>query len=85
MWHAYSAISLCLSGTGQAATRKDVSNHQRSNCSRLPWKQVHRHAYTLPQVTQTCGRVKLPRPRGWEHFSKSRVTPTVNSYPAHTC
>gem|GEM_PF-5308415 len=21
--------------------------------------------YTLPQVTQTCGRVKLPRPRGW--------------------
>jgi|GEM_PF-4938123 len=29
MWHAYSAVSLCLSGTGQAATRKDVSNHQR--------------------------------------------------------
>jgi len=27
------------------------------NCSRLPWKQVHRHAYTLPQVWVTCGRV----------------------------
>ena len=30
------------------------------NCSRLPWKQVHRHAYTLPQVARTCGRVKWP-------------------------
>jgi len=33
------------------------------NCSRLPWKQVHRHAHSLPQVWVTCGRVKLPRPR----------------------
>ena len=30
------------------------------NCSRLPWKQVHRHAYTLPQVWVTCGRVFTP-------------------------
>jgi len=27
------------------------------NYSPLPWKQVHRHASTLPQVSQTCGRV----------------------------
>jgi hypothetical protein len=25
----------------------------RSNCSRLPWKQVHRHAHSLPQVWVT--------------------------------
>gem|GEM_PF-4777530 len=30
-----------------------------SSYSRLPWKRVHRHAYTLPQVTQTCGRSNL--------------------------
>jgi len=33
--------------------------------------------HTLPQVTQTCGRVKW---QGRGHSSESAVTPTVNSY-----
>jgi len=28
--------------------RQSVKITRESNCSRLPWKQVHRHAYTLP-------------------------------------
>ena len=56
---------------------KHLRGDEKRNCSRLPWKQVHRHAYTLPQVTQTCGRVKW---QGRGHSSESAVTLTVNSY-----
>jgi len=43
---------------GESAVTLTVNSYQPRNCSHLPWKQMHRHVCTLPQVTQTCGRVK---------------------------
>ena len=59
------------------------------NCSRLPRKQMHRHADTLPQVTQPCGRVWRTPPASVASSLRfpTSLTRTVNSYlhPGSRC
>jgi len=97
--HGAQALHFCL-GSGSAPPRSSLySFWRRSGRARpshnsdarlshfvmsrkpadavVPRIQVHRHAYILPQVSQPCGRIG-------EHFSKSCVIPTVNSYRTGT-